>query len=279
MKSNGQFCVCRNLGGDLVRIRSISFEGKNLYRCTYCGAAQLFPYPVLSNEDDSCYQNDGYLKKIREKEYYGYFHVLSEYIQSTLGLGKEAFILDFGSGYSYYQRFFLGDGFENVHSLEINKHSVQFAKDELQLKNVYDNLQDIRNNKYDLILANQVLEHLYDPIEMINSTFYNLLKDDGLVCLTVPNLDSYNRTLLRKLWIGYSPDDHIWFFNRKSMARIFHDSKKYKIVDMSIKSAVNTKYDAFVPSSFIKRAYYKTFMSFFEYIGKGDQLIVSLMKS
>ena len=276
---NGQFCVCRNERAQLVRIKNISFKDRHLYKCTYCGTVQLFPYPISSNDDDRCYQSDNYLKRISEKEHYGYFHVMLEYIQSTLNLDKEAYILDFGSGYSYYQRFFLKEGFKNVHSVEINKHLVQFARKELQLENVHDNLKGIGNKKYDLIIANQVLEHIYDPVELINRSFYDLLKDTGVVCATVPNQGSFNRFLLRGLWIGYCPESHIWFFDKNSLYEIFKDSKRFGITDIVVKSAVNTMHDGFVPSSFLKRMYYKTFMSLFEFIGKGDQLIIALRKS
>ena len=278
MSKNRQFCVCRNERARLVKIRNISFKGKHLYKCAYCSTMQLFPYPVSSNDDDNCYQVDTYLNGINEKEYYGYFRVILEYIQSTLKLDKDAYALDFGSGYSYYQSFFLREGFRNVHSLEVNKHLVKFARDDLKLENVYDNLRQLGSRKYDLILANQVLEHIYDPVELINKTFYELLKDRGIICAAVPNQDSFNRILLRGLWIGYCPEDHIWFFNKKSFYEIFKESKAFEIVDMSVKSAINTKHDSFVPRSFLKKIYYKTFMSFFEFIGKGDQLIIALRK-
>jgi hypothetical protein len=85
--------------------------------------------------------------------------------------------------------------------------------------------------------------------------------------------------LLGRLWIGYSPNEHIWFFDEESAANVFNRSGHYRAVRTLISSAVNKKYDAFEPSSIVKRIYYHTFMRMFEVFGRGDQLIVILQKN
>jgi hypothetical protein len=115
-------------------------------------------------------------------------------------------------------------------------------------------------------------------MELLHGPIAQRLKPGSYVVFSVPNYDSLNRALLGSRWIGYSPEEHIWFFNAGSVLRLFAASPTYTVERTLIKSAVNTRHDRFRPRSTGKRAYYQTLMRVFEYAGRGDQLIVVLRK-
>lgn len=274
-----QYCVCGNTNPDLISPKGINFsDEKRLFRCSCCGTMQIYPYPVESNSDDTPYQGVEYMPNISEKEYYGYFRVLYDYFVKSLKIPKEARILDFGSGKSYYQYFFNKHEYSNVTSCEINKALRRYTKVNLGIDNVCPDVSSLESSTFELIYSNQVFEHLYNPVEMIDSELLRLLKPGGFLCFAVPNQDSLNRVLLANQWIGYSPEDHLWFFNESSVRHIFSGNKNFDIFDIRVCSAVNTKFDGFSPKSIIKKLYYHTFMRVFELFGRGDQLIVVLKK-
>lgn len=267
-------CLCGNT--ELTPINSPSFGDRKLYHCPKCAMAQLYPWPNFDVYLEDIYQDEDYMNNISEKEYYGYFKSMEEHLRVDLGLDKDIKLLDFGAGYCNYQRFFLKDGYKEVHSLEINPHLVRYAKETLDLNNVYQKADELEPGSYDIVIANQVFEHLANPIEMLQTTISKLLKPGGLMVFAVPNWDSLNRPFLRTRWLGYSPEDHIWFFSKSSTSYLMPQLTRFELVDMQIKSACGRSYDGFNPDSLIKRLYYKTFWRFFESIGRGDQIMVTV---
>jgi 2-polyprenyl-3-methyl-5-hydroxy-6-metoxy-1,4-benzoquinol methylase len=272
--NSGAVCLCGNSA--LVRNGLVLKSGRDLLQCVNCGLYQLHPYPVSWNEDIEIYSEPQYLGKIESDEYFGYFMAL--YNSTLVNLVKSSSsILDFGSGHSYYHKFLKQLGFGDVTSLEVNPHLVHFAKNVLNIDNVVSDLSELKGRRFDLIIANQVFEHLFDPVKLACGEIFNLLRDGGYLVFTVPNAASLNRVVLGRRWIGYT-DEHIWFFDRSSASKLFSNSGQYSVQECKVKSAVNTCHDRFRPRSVIKRIYYKTFMRIFETIGRGDQLIVVLRK-
>lgn len=270
-------CLCQDQ--NLVKLDSLKFHnGRGLYRCKSCGLHQLYPYSVENNQDASIYTKTDYMSKIQDAEYRGYFMVLFKTAISHW-VNKNSAILDFGAGQCYYHKFLDEMGYENVHSVEINPNLVEAAKQKLKLNNVSTDVTKLPANHFDIVISNMVFEHLYDPVSLVNTELHRILKDDGRLVFTIPNFASLNRLLLGRSWIGYSPEEHIWFFSPSSIRHIFGKSDLFSIETINIKAAINTRYDAFRPSSLIKRAYYNTFMRLFEFIGRGDQVVVVLKKN
>jgi SAM-dependent methyltransferase len=227
---------------------------------------------------ESIYQDASYLSNISQEEYYGYFKALEEYLRLDLNLSKDISLLDFGSGRCYYQYFFLNEGYHEAHSLEINRHLANYARQTLGLENIFESADQLKRQHYDLVISNQVFEHLANPLKTLTDTIYPLLKPSGFVCFTVPNWDSLNRVLFRKRWLGYSPQDHIWFFNERSMRYLFADSARFELLGTCVRSAVGKPYDGFRPKGLVRSLAYKLVMQTSEQLGRGDQLIVTLRK-
>ena len=87
-------------------------------------------------------------------------------------------------------------------------------------------LEDARleDEHYDLIILNQLLEHLWEPRECIKK-IYNALKPDGLIAIETPNADGYDRRLFRKhLWGAYYWPRHLNIFSRSNLIRFLEDN-------------------------------------------------------
>jgi len=55
------------------------------------------------------------------------------------------------------------------------------------------------DKKFDVILANHVLEHVDNPIELMKEKFHEWLSDDGVVFITVPNAKSIHRLVGKQM--------------------------------------------------------------------------------
>lgn len=55
------------------------------------------------------------------------------------------------------------------------------------------------NKRFDVILANHVLEHVNDPVDLMKIKFHEWLTDDGVVFITVPNAYSLHRLIGKEM--------------------------------------------------------------------------------
>lgn len=272
-------CLCPKGTTSIKPISKPVFGSRRLYKCEHCGLAQLFPLPVDEDKIDELYQSDAYLGNISPEEYKGYFTFIHDLLRQKINLNKDQQILDFGAGKCYYHKFFQEAGYRNVHSLEINRHFVAFARSDLGLDNVHLDSRELAPESFDLVFSNQVFEHLVDPMEILRTTILPLVKPGGHVVFAVPNWASWNRPILGKRWVGYSPEDHIWFFSPKSVTSVLQDVPRVKILDITVGSCIGKPYSRFAPSGLVKKAYLKLVWTPIENMSKGDQMVVSLRKT
>jgi len=85
-------------------------------------------------------------------------------------------------------------------------------------------------NKYDVIGAFDVIEHLRNPMESLKCLSASL-KHGGLLVIVTPSLDSWSRRLLGRRWMEYKTE-HPTYFSEKSLTRLFR-STGFDIVDFS----------------------------------------------
>jgi len=72
------------------------------------------------------------------------------------------------------------------------------------------------NERYDFITLNHVVEHVYDPAELLR-TCYGLLNHGGVLWLETPNIESKGYAYYKSNWRGLEPPRHIILFNMKTL--------------------------------------------------------------
>jgi len=124
----------------------------------------------------------------------------------------EAFsLLEIGTGSGYFLSFIHSEfphaslaGIEyDPRLLEVTKEKVPFANCLKGNAEVFD----FGDEKFDVIVSFQVIEHLYEPEAMLHRV-KNHLKPNGIFILTTPNLDGFGARIMGKKWHGYR-DDHV----------------------------------------------------------------------
>ena len=92
--------------------------------------------------------------------------------------------------------------------------------------------EDIKENKKDLIVMLDVLEHTIDPLKFI-AKLSNYQNINGKLFLTFPNGDSFKSKILGSKWLMVYPLSHLHYFSKKSI-RVALKNSGYK--DVVIKS-------------------------------------------
>lgn len=78
----------------------------------------------------------------------------------------------------------------------------------------------------DAITLNNVLEHISDPVFLLNETF-RMLKRSRELIINVPNFSSFSRRLFSQYWLGLKVPEHLQHYTIKSLKRNV-DNNKYK---------------------------------------------------
>ncbi len=153
-----------------------------------------------------------------------------------------------------------------VVGIEMDVQMAQVAKKKLE-KVIIGNIEEINLeeyftlNSFDCIIFADILEHLINPWKILKN-IVTLLKNDGLVVASIPNVKHYS-TITNLLFKGYWPYrergiydvNHLRFFTLKNIREIFDDSglinvkieRNYRIIESPHKLNKLSKYFAFPP--------------------------------
>jgi SAM-dependent methyltransferase len=77
---------------------------------------------------------------------------------------------------------------------------------------------------FDLILMSHSLEHLPSPVETLRRV-HRLLRDEGLLIVTVPNIKSLERRLFGFWWFHWDPPRHFYHFDRDTLSRAMSQAR------------------------------------------------------
>ncbi len=143
------------------------------------------------------------MKKIKEKEFWRKifqrkewydevnktkvrFEVIEKYVKGPL-------VLDFGCGTGFFIKKLIEKGL-NVIGIDFYTPKINGAKF-IKIKDVKDLKKIDLKEKFDTIIASEVLEHLTNyEINKVMKFFYKWLKDDGVLIVTVPYRENLKKS-------------------------------------------------------------------------------------
>ena len=85
--------------------------------------------------------------------------------------------------------------------------------------NVYNNINDLNDEQYDVITLWHVLEHVPNLNEYFNF-FQNHLKQKGTLIIAVPNFKSFDAEHYKQHWAAWDVPRHIWHFSKESIKKL-----------------------------------------------------------
>lgn len=208
--------LCKNKTGKMVFEWE---EGYQLFKCDHCGAVS----PNIEKENiESVYNSNDYYERIMRaihnqyeyrKEQFGKNRY--DYIINRLGLTpSKVKVLDVGCGAGYFLSV-LKDNNVSCKGLEVTPHLVKYCQDR-GLNVGLNKLSEEPNGEYDVITLFDVLEHLSNPVLMMD-TVERKLKKGGHCIIFTPNIDSVGFELMQAKQNTLSPFEHLCFLNDKSL--------------------------------------------------------------
>ncbi len=101
----------------------------------------------------------------------------------------------------------------SVVGIDINYNAVNYASQNIHVTTCVGipNNSPFADGTFDAITMWNVFEHLYNPRQVI-AELARLLRPGGVLVITHPNLESLDRKLFGKFWVGYELPRHIYLY-------------------------------------------------------------------
>lgn len=211
-----------------------SGEKFELSQCRNCGLIYLNPRPT-SDE----------LSKYYPDEYEAYTDI-NQIIRGTKDQARgntiamhlnyiEQFcptrgnVLDIGCATGNFLHLAQKRGWQVV-GIEIMEKAAKIARQQYHLNVITTDLQNssLQDSTFNVITLWDVLEHLPDPIDSMKIV-HHLLKPEGMVFFSIPNLNSYDRKIFGSNWIGWDPPRHFSLFDQVNIHKLL-DMTGFKII-------------------------------------------------
>ena len=208
-----------------------NYEFAHLTKCLNCGLVFSKKIPSDSELIDhyNGYSRDDYLSPITIKRY-------NELLDEFEKFKKTKKILDVGCGIGYFLCEAKKRGWK-VYGTEFTDEAIDICEKKginMFKGKLYSDSHLLES--YDVITSFEVIEHINNPQEEIES-IYSLIRKGGLVYVTTPNFNSINRLFLRSKYnvIGYP--EHLTYYTSKTLSKLFlknNFKSKIKTTGLSI---------------------------------------------
>jgi 2-polyprenyl-3-methyl-5-hydroxy-6-metoxy-1,4-benzoquinol methylase len=223
--SSGEFSV-RFSREDLNTMVPGSFT---VVRCKKCNHMYLNPRPTINSIKNDIYteEYDQYQKADKKfsiqntLQNYG-FHKRYKIISKYAASGK---ILDVGCASGEFLKYMLNFPQWNLVGLEPIAQAANLAREQLDIEIINNTLTEhvFSEDEYDVVTFWHVFEHVEDPINIL--TIVNkILRDEGIIVITLPILNSIDHRLFGKYWIGFELPRHLHFFTHEKMVEILNNT-------------------------------------------------------
>ena len=241
---NMKCIICKdNSFRKIPLIHEISRYTKEKYpllKCETCGLIRPNPLPYSDKNKLEIYDEEAnikfYDKEKKEidrttKEYNYYFKHFKPYIEFVRKYQIKGKSLDIGCGAGHLLEMLSKKGF-NAEGMEITKKLVESLKPRFKIYHCEITDKKMGARKYDLITANQVLEHVENPEEFVAS-LNKILKEGGYAILAVPYISGIVPQILRSKWYGLGYGQHLNFFSKESL-RILFERNGFEILEFKV---------------------------------------------
>lgn len=201
----------------------------NFVKCGRCGLIFQSPRAPF-NQAISYYPSESYwgrdirkLKKTpgwREEREKAYSHLYKGIFKRK----RRGAVMDIGSGLGLFLSEFKEKGWEVI-GTDISGDVGKYSEKAFGIKVLIGDVVKLKlpPKKFDLITMNGVLEHIYTPAITLRK-IRKLLKDDGLVVIVVPNIESLGYLIHKKDWHQLQPGRHIYHFSPVTITKILEDT-------------------------------------------------------
>lgn len=209
---------CLVCGSFLLRELSEYLDGK-MCSCMNCGFVFAKPIPteqeLIAHYEG--YDRNDYLSPITVKRYHEILDMLEPFRKTNK-------LIDVGCGIGLFAEVAVERGWE-VYGTEFTEEAISICKEKGIVMN--QGVLDVNNyelGQFDVVTSFEVIEHVNNPVEEIQS-FKKLLRPNGALYLTTPNFNSISRFLNGPKWSVICYPEHLCYYTPKTIHKLLANQK------------------------------------------------------
>ncbi|MBD3306100.1 methyltransferase domain-containing protein [candidate division KSB3 bacterium] len=194
-----------------------SVQGYTLDKCLRCGLVQTHPLPIAHQIDD-LYDTAYFEKLTHRKAEEAYYHAkLLRLIAHHKTTGK---MLEVGIGAGIFMELAHTQGWE-IEGVEPSKAACNYVAQTLHLPTHHGTVEAMPfpAKHFEVIVLRHVLEHILDPCTFLQE-LHRILRDDGIMCLVVPNFGGLHARVEKGQWFHLSLPYHVAHYTKKTLAAL-----------------------------------------------------------
>ncbi|MEQ8323865.1 MAG: class I SAM-dependent methyltransferase [Vicingaceae bacterium] len=187
------------------------YSRHHLYKCRSC--TLVFSNRIPSNQDLLAhyedYGRDDFQSPVTVRRYH---EIIGEFEKYS----AQRNLLDVGCGVGFFLEVSTERGWKSQ-GTEISDRAIEVCKSKgIATYQGEIGQIDFKENRYSVISAFEVIEHVQFTSKFINDIRL-ILQKGGLLYLTTPNFNSLNRRFLNEKWNVLSYPEHLVYFTKKSI--------------------------------------------------------------
>ncbi len=201
-------------------------DGLRVVRCKQCHLTyvnpRLKPETLSQLYNSDAISPHSYYQETRHADHKTFTKRL-DFLQKISGDKKKLRILDIGCNIGTLLFAAKQRGWE-CHGIDINAKVKPFFKDSGVHLKIGDVLKaSYKKNSFDLIVMNDLIEHIPDPRALLRKV-HELLKQHGLLFLVTPDDGSFIAKIMGKHWFHFKPREHLYYFSKQHLRRLLRET-------------------------------------------------------
>ncbi|TAL55848.1 MAG: class I SAM-dependent methyltransferase [Nanoarchaeota archaeon] len=206
-----------------------SRDGFNVVQCRRCELVYINPR-LKSNVLEELYNTN----EISPEQYYeanipqdtkNFKRRLKLISKYHPGIGK---ILDIGCNIGTLLKVAKDQGWDTA-GVEFNKSAAAFGRKRFGVEIQDKDFMKIKfsPNSFDVVVMNDVIEHVTNPVETLNEV-RRILKKGGLLFMSTPNIGALLPKMTKSKWLHMKPNEHLTYFTPKTI-KVLLDKTGFKM--------------------------------------------------
>lgn len=194
-----------------------------MHRCPRCGL--YYNHPQMTQNELSALYNNGYYF-FHRRDQVEFRRIVSLYQRSVALVENQIQprkVLEIGSAKGYLLSILQRLGWD-VQGIEISHSAAKFSRQKLNVPTYAGTLDEFitqhPNEKYPLILAIDLLEHVIEPASFFKQV-NQVIERNGIIIIDTPNGNSANITQYGSEWQGFNPF-HLFIFSLESLSQLLN---------------------------------------------------------
>lgn len=238
---NCPLCDAKNTGFVFqVKDDSISQTSFGVMQCESC-TCRFTENPPNQNEIGQYYESEVYIshsdtqkglinrlyhlvrkRSLIRKRKLVELHTKENVIQEVSKASPQSTILDIGCGTGAFLNEMQKNGWQTI-GLEPDEKARKIANEKYQVVAAHpEKLFTLTSDAVDAVSMWHVLEHVHE-VHRYLAKIRELLKENGILIIAVPNYTSFDATYYQEKWAAYDVPRHLYHFSPQSMQRLLQE--------------------------------------------------------